>query len=171
MFVYFCLSQVHPSLSVPSTSDVSSIHPRGLGGGVQQSKLLQQQFNPMTQPSAFSQGFPPGLLYPRAPPQPAQPSGMAAPFTKQDLIRPPAGGFLRRVAVAAPPKPRAADHIVYGEDECVICAEDMHGDGVLKLDCGHRFHEACVRQWLAEQSTCPTCRDHVKLEEDFPELS
>lgn len=29
----------------------------------------------------------------------------------------------------------------------------------------------CIRSWLKEQSTCPTCRDHALLPDDFPVLS
>ncbi|KAF0038410.1 hypothetical protein F2P81_008894 [Scophthalmus maximus] len=29
---------------------------------------------------------------------------------------------------------------------------------------------ACIRSWLKEQSTCPTCRDHALMPEDFPVL-
>lgn len=45
---------------------------------------------------------------------------------------------------------------------------------------GHILHTAplttplsvqCIKSWLREQSTCPTCRDHALLPEEFPVLS
>mmetsp|Transcript_43529 Transcript_43529/g.114891 ORF Transcript_43529/g.114891 Transcript_43529/m.114891 type:complete len:257 (-) Transcript_43529:208-978(-) len=39
---------------------------------------------------------------------------------------------------------------------CVICLNEFEtGDGVRDLFCGHRFHQACVDQWLAVSSICP----------------
>jgi len=39
---------------------------------------------------------------------------------------------------------------------CVICLNEFEtGDGVRDLFCGHRFHQACVDQWLALSSICP----------------
>ena len=51
----------------------------------------------------------------------------------------------RPVAVAPPPKQRPAEPLVYGEDECVICAEDMEEFDTLHLDCGHKFHDKVRR--------------------------
>eukprot|EP00794_Sanderia_malayensis_P011172 gene11172-12347_t len=57
------------------------------------------------------------------------------------------------------------------EEPCIICYEDMHHtSGTKKLQCGHVFHTECIRRWLKEQRTCPTCRDHALLQEDFPSL-
>ncbi|CAB1316543.1 unnamed protein product, partial [Coregonus sp. 'balchen'] len=35
---------------------------------------------------------------------------------------------------------------------------------------GHSQAKACIKSWLKEQSTCPTCREHALLPEDFPLL-
>ncbi|XP_042355060.1 E3 ubiquitin-protein ligase TTC3 [Plectropomus leopardus] len=56
------------------------------------------------------------------------------------------------------------------EDPCIICHEDMSPDDIYVLECRHSFHLKCIRSWLKEQSTCPTCRDHALLSEDFPVL-
>ncbi|KAL0994489.1 hypothetical protein UPYG_G00122920 [Umbra pygmaea] len=56
------------------------------------------------------------------------------------------------------------------EDPCIICHEDMSQDDVCVLECRHSFHSPCIKSWLKEQSTCPTCREHVLLAEDFPVL-
>ncbi|KAE8287720.1 E3 ubiquitin-protein ligase DZIP3 [Larimichthys crocea] len=56
------------------------------------------------------------------------------------------------------------------EDPCIICHEDMSPDTICVLECRHSFHKECIKSWLKEQSTCPTCRDHALLPEDFPML-
>ncbi|XP_074467867.1 E3 ubiquitin-protein ligase TTC3 [Sebastes fasciatus] len=56
-------------------------------------------------------------------------------------------------------------------DPCIICHEDMTPVDTCVLVCRHSFHNECIRSWLKEQSTCPTCRDHALLPEDFPALS
>ncbi|XP_024921263.1 E3 ubiquitin-protein ligase TTC3 isoform X2 [Cynoglossus semilaevis] len=56
------------------------------------------------------------------------------------------------------------------EDPCIICHEDMSPEDVCVLECRHSFHDKCIRSWLKEQSTCPTCRDHTLLPDDFPQL-
>ncbi|XP_067350334.1 E3 ubiquitin-protein ligase TTC3 isoform X1 [Channa argus] len=56
------------------------------------------------------------------------------------------------------------------EDPCIICHDDMSPDDICVLECRHSFHKECIRSWFKEQSTCPTCRDHALLPEDFPVL-
>ncbi|XP_031724821.1 E3 ubiquitin-protein ligase TTC3 isoform X2 [Anarrhichthys ocellatus] len=56
-------------------------------------------------------------------------------------------------------------------DPCIICHEDMNPIDICVLVCRHSFHNECIRSWLKEQSTCPTCRDHALLPEEFPALS
>ncbi|XP_062982703.1 E3 ubiquitin-protein ligase TTC3 isoform X1 [Elgaria multicarinata webbii] len=55
-------------------------------------------------------------------------------------------------------------------DTCVICYEELSSAVLHVLDCGHRFHKMCIGTWIKEHSTCPTCRHHVLLPEDYPEL-
>ncbi|XP_074528283.1 E3 ubiquitin-protein ligase TTC3 [Halichoeres trimaculatus] len=57
------------------------------------------------------------------------------------------------------------------EDPCIICHDDMSPDDICVLECRHSFHNECIRSWLKEQSTCPTCRDHALMPDDFPALS
>jgi len=42
-------------------------------------------------------------------------------------------------------------------DECPICMEDINGDRVT-TGCNHKFHGACLRNALAHNDQCPTCR-------------
>eukprot|EP00884_Botryococcus_braunii_P001912 jgi/Botrbrau1/11721/Bobra.0195s0048.2 len=44
------------------------------------------------------------------------------------------------------------------ERECVVCQEDFGSARLMRLPCFHIFHKACVRPWLLEHATCPTCR-------------
>ncbi|XP_049448756.1 E3 ubiquitin-protein ligase TTC3-like isoform X9 [Epinephelus fuscoguttatus] len=68
--------------------------------------------------------------------------------------------------------PQRATHpnALNAEDPCIICHEDMSPDDICVLVCRHSFHNECIRSWLKEQSTCPTCRDHALLSDDFPVL-
>ncbi|NXF11360.1 DZIP3 ligase, partial [Smithornis capensis] len=55
-------------------------------------------------------------------------------------------------------------------DPCTICHDELSSDSC-ELECGHHFHRGCIRTWLKEHSsTCPICRVHALLPEDFPEL-
>lgn len=67
------------------------------------------------------------------------------------------------------------------DHQCVICQEDMfcsqcerkadheHVDqNLIKLPCGHAFHDGCVSSWLKMSEKCPTCRFTI-TEHAFPE--
>ena len=42
---------------------------------------------------------------------------------------------------------------------CVICFDKVETDGdKLVLQCGHAFHQSCIRTWLKTSLTCPVCR-------------
>ncbi|KAF0698235.1 Aste57867_11139 [Aphanomyces stellatus] len=48
-------------------------------------------------------------------------------------------------------------------DDCPICLDALRGDdkddeSVLRLACGHSFHESCVVHWLEQKVACPLCR-------------
>ncbi|XP_063249276.1 E3 ubiquitin-protein ligase TTC3 isoform X5 [Prinia subflava] len=59
---------------------------------------------------------------------------------------------------------------VSSEDPCSICHDELSRDSC-ELECGHHFHRECIRLWLKQHSsTCPMCRGHALLPEDFPEL-
>ncbi|WOL19746.1 putative E3 ubiquitin-protein ligase HIP1 [Canna indica] len=43
--------------------------------------------------------------------------------------------------------------------KCSICQEEyIVGDAVGTLPCEHRYHVACVRQWLCQKNWCPICK-------------
>lgn len=45
-------------------------------------------------------------------------------------------------------------------DECAICWDRM--ESARKLPCGHLFHNSCLRSWLDQDTSCPTCRTSFK---------
>ncbi|KAF1992556.1 hypothetical protein K402DRAFT_388203 [Aulographum hederae CBS 113979] len=49
-----------------------------------------------------------------------------------------------------------------GSATCGICIDDATiGDEVMKLPCGHWYHEDCIAPWLRQSDSCPVCRkDH-----------
>ncbi|CAO2631791.1 E3 ubiquitin-protein ligase DZIP3 [Lemmus lemmus] len=54
------------------------------------------------------------------------------------------------------------------EEPCVICHENLSPENLSVLPCAHKFHSQCIRPWLMQQGTCPTCRLHIFLPEEFP---
>ncbi|KAK8509386.1 hypothetical protein V6N13_062437 [Hibiscus sabdariffa] len=43
--------------------------------------------------------------------------------------------------------------------KCSICQEEyVIGDEVGRLQCEHRYHAACIRQWLQVKNWCPICK-------------
>ncbi|XP_059696120.1 E3 ubiquitin-protein ligase TTC3 isoform X2 [Haemorhous mexicanus] len=65
---------------------------------------------------------------------------------------------------------RKQDSAACSEDPCSICHDELSRD-CCELECGHHFHRECIRTWLKQHSsTCPICRVHALLPEDFPEL-
>jgi E3 ubiquitin-protein ligase synoviolin len=45
---------------------------------------------------------------------------------------------------------------------CIICRDDMTvKDGKVLPGCNHIFHKSCLREWLVQQQTCPTCRSDI----------
>merc|ERR1719343_567044 len=49
---------------------------------------------------------------------------------------------------------------------CIICREEMTVDTAKKLPgCGHIFRKSCLREWLVQQQTCPTCRGDISAME------
>ncbi|GAB0497570.1 hypothetical protein MMPV_008905 [Pyropia vietnamensis] len=46
---------------------------------------------------------------------------------------------------------------------CAICLDESHPDRTeAALACGHTYHGACIRQWLAKSDTCPLCAAPVR---------
>lgn len=54
-------------------------------------------------------------------------------------------------------------------DDCAICWDRM--ESARKLPCGHLFHNSCLRSWLEQDTSCPTCRTSLKNRNDDEEES
>ena len=51
---------------------------------------------------------------------------------------------------------------------CAVCLMELgHAVGDSETcqlrGCGHRFHTACVREWLSHKATCPLCRNQATI--------
>ncbi|KAK9812199.1 hypothetical protein WJX73_003751 [Symbiochloris irregularis] len=44
------------------------------------------------------------------------------------------------------------------QEECAVCQEPLTQHKAAMLPCSHTFHSPCLRQWLAYNASCPTCR-------------
>ena len=52
--------------------------------------------------------------------------------------------------------PGTVCYFFFVEDQCAICWDEM--ESARKLPCGHLFHSPCLRSWLEQDTSCPTCR-------------
>ncbi|CAG2170510.1 unnamed protein product, partial [Oppiella nova] len=53
-----------------------------------------------------------------------------------------------------------SDELEKNSDDCAICWDRM--ESARKLPCGHLFHNSCLRSWLEQDTSCPTCRTSLK---------
>ncbi|CAB1322827.1 unnamed protein product [Coregonus sp. 'balchen'] len=49
-----------------------------------------------------------------------------------------------------------SDELIANNDDCAICWDSMMT--ARKLPCGHLFHHSCLRSWLEQDTSCPTCQ-------------
>ena len=50
---------------------------------------------------------------------------------------------------------------IYKKQDCPICLDK---DSDFELECKHRFHKDCIKEWLKIKHSCPLCRSTVKHE-------
>ena len=50
--------------------------------------------------------------------------------------------------------------------KCLVCLDDINlfDKKVSILNCGHFFHNNCLKDWLDRQMNCPECRSVVNRE-------
>lgn len=53
-------------------------------------------------------------------------------------------------------------------DDCAICWDEM--ESARKLPCGHLFHNSCLRSWLEQDTSCPTCRTSLKTRQQGDQI-
>lgn len=50
------------------------------------------------------------------------------------------------------------------KETCSICMNEFKSaELVIKLGCGHIYHEKCIKEWLSRKKTCAVCKFEVKL--------
>lgn len=63
---------------------------------------------------------------------------------------------------------RVIGKYVHGRVECEVCpiCLEVFGYGkVVRLSCGHCYHEECVVRWMKLSLVCPVCR-HMCIDDD-----
>lgn len=69
-------------------------------------------------------------------------------------------------------EPKRPHSIAKEDDQCSICLNDIKkNQHIQRLDCKHKFHNACFHQWCKSKSelsfgpvvTCPLCRSKQKI--------
>ncbi|XP_071316650.1 E3 ubiquitin-protein ligase AMFR-like [Trachinotus anak] len=55
----------------------------------------------------------------------------------------------------------SAEELAANNDDCAICWDVM--SSARKLPCGHLFHSSCLRSWLEQDTSCPTCRMSLNI--------
>ncbi len=47
---------------------------------------------------------------------------------------------------------------------CVICLEEFSSSPeakLIRMDCSHEYHQACLLSWLEKKKRCPICRSSI----------
>jgi hypothetical protein len=54
----------------------------------------------------------------------------------------------------------------FDELSCGVCLEDLQvGEKILQVPCHHCFHADCLKPWITEHNTCPTCRFELPVDD------
>ena len=63
---------------------------------------------------------------------------------------------------------RMLDNVYYEKDickyyDCAICLKEFDEQEKLQQipNCGHVFHEICLRKWFRQLQICPMCRGNI----------
>ncbi|CAM9910032.1 unnamed protein product [Scytosiphon promiscuus] len=65
---------------------------------------------------------------------------------------------------------RAELSVSSSEKDCIVCQELFAvGVTLVRLPCGHLYHEACLLKWLKLSNTCPYCRRELPSSNDTVE--
>uniref|UniRef100_A0A4X2L7R7 RING-type E3 ubiquitin transferase n=1 Tax=Vombatus ursinus TaxID=29139 RepID=A0A4X2L7R7_VOMUR len=91
------------------------------------------------------------------------------PQPKPSIDQPPRSAW-RTLNPQVPVAWEGTRNLADEEEPCVICHDGLTSENLSVLACAHRFHSQCIKPWLKQQGTCPTCRLYVVLPEEFPGL-
>ena len=81
------------------------------------------------------------------------------------FVERPREAFLKVPQTPAPtPAPQPAVQSI----ECSICFEPLFSLPTVSTQCGHMFHDTCIREWLQKNTLCPRCRREAKEEPLIP---
>jgi len=72
-------------------------------------------------------------------------------------------------AIASLPKRKVTAKDLKKDEKraCAVCQDDFEvGTETVELPCGHLYHEDCVKPWLRQHNTCPTCRHELPAAND-----
>ena len=48
------------------------------------------------------------------------------------------------------------------EETCSICLDEIKiNKKIYNISCNHKFHKKCLKNWLKEKFSCPTCRINI----------
>ncbi|CAM9447670.1 unnamed protein product [Hapterophycus canaliculatus] len=65
---------------------------------------------------------------------------------------------------------RAELSVSSSEKDCIVCQELFAvGATLVRLPCGHLYHEACLLKWLKISNTCPYCRRELPSSDETVE--
>lgn len=60
--------------------------------------------------------------------------------------------------------PWATSQELENSDKCAVCWDKL--ENARRLPCSHIFHHNCLRSWLEQDTSCPTCRKSLQDEKD-----
>merc|ERR1719341_2606178 len=95
--------------------------------------------------------------------------------TMADNIRPGCAEAVQKLPKVASDDPELIDPEDGNVLDCPICAESLavQSKAVVRTNCHHHFHEACLLRWCNNHMDCPMCRATVgepdPLRRDAPE--
>jgi len=99
----------------------------------------------------------------------AQPGAAASNFMAEAMDA-QGGGMARKhpaskAAIGALASGTCTDASGAPSENCPICQDAFGtGDEWLRMPCSHFYHKDCLTPWLAENNTCPTCREEIESE-------
>ncbi|PHU05372.1 hypothetical protein BC332_26194 [Capsicum chinense] len=70
--------------------------------------------------------------------------------------------YLKIRAHHAPSKDGVNPEVVGESEICAICQSEYEDEENMgTLQCGHKYHTNCIKQWLLKKKNCPMCRASV----------